>query len=254
MNRILRKLTKLYYWLLIRLTYHALPRPCPVCGSERREAVSARERFGFPVRFSRCRDCTLIYQSPFPTTRFLDRFYIRDYYRGLYWGTHTAPHGDRIRREKQALARAQFIKERLALPGTPTIVDYGAGIGALSGALRTLFPGAHVLETDPGTDIGTARTLTPHSVDLVTLIHVLEHLFDPRATLESFKKLLTPGGLVMIEVPNAAHLSERDFHIAHVTYFSRESLSRLASECGFIGILCEEGEGGRVLTLVLRAL
>ncbi len=51
--------------------------------------------------------------------------------------------------------------------------------------------------------------LPPHSFDAIIMNHVLEHVSDPRITLEKIAELLNPGGVVRIEVPNLASLSNR---------------------------------------------
>ena len=45
--------------------------------------------------------------------------------------------------------------------------------------------------------------------DLVTFGDVLEHLVDPQATLRNARRLLAPGGSVLICLPNIAHWSVR---------------------------------------------
>jgi len=45
--------------------------------------------------------------------------------------------------------------------------------------------------------------------DAIVMNHVLEHLRNPRAALEVAARLLAPGGIVRIEVPNLAGLSSR---------------------------------------------
>ena len=47
------------------------------------------------------------------------------------------------------------------------------------------------------------------SFDAIVLNHVLEHVRDPRSTLEEVGRLLREDGLVRIEVPNLAGLSAR---------------------------------------------
>ena len=51
--------------------------------------------------------------------------------------------------------------------------------------------------------------LPPHSFDAIVMNHVLEHVSDPRMTLEKIAELLSPGGVVRIEVPNLASFSNR---------------------------------------------
>lgn len=51
--------------------------------------------------------------------------------------------------------------------------------------------------------------LTPGSYDAIILNHVLEHVKNPRSTLSCVSELLSPSGVVRIEVPNLASFSSR---------------------------------------------
>ncbi len=52
-------------------------------------------------------------------------------------------------------------------------------------------------------------SLEAGAYDAIVLNHVLEHVQDPFTTLEEVARLLRPGGIVRIEVPNLASLSSR---------------------------------------------
>lgn len=229
--RLIRRLVSNFYWITVRLELKTETRPCPVCGSEGRTSLTHKERFGFPVHFVSCSGCGLVMQEMLPTRAFLDRFYTRDYYRGLYWGSHTAPKGDFDRRKALAIERAAQLRTDVSLPSAPTILDYGAGVGTLKPALLTHWPFATVVEVDPGTlDMLLSEDTR---ADLITVVHVLEHVYDPRETLLELKRHTKKGGVVYIEVPDLHVLIERDYHVAHVWYFSEETLSRLATSVGF---------------------
>jgi len=47
------------------------------------------------------------------------------------------------------------------------------------------------------------------SVAGLTMFHVLEHLYDPRAYLAAARSLLAPGGRLVVQVPNAASWQAR---------------------------------------------
>jgi SAM-dependent methyltransferase len=68
--------------------------------------------------------------------------------------------------------------------------------------------------------------------DLISLIHVLEHLPDPVNYLARLQKeLLSQNGRMLIEVPN---LYAHDcFEVAHLSSFSEMSLSRTLTKGGF---------------------
>lgn len=82
--------------------------------------------------------------------------------------------------------------------------------------------------------------------DVVTLFHVLEHLADPAAVLREIRQeVLTPGGMLVLEVPNEFNdfqVAGKEVHSldewwiappAHLNYFSRPTLTRLLEGTGF---------------------
>ncbi len=80
--------------------------------------------------------------------------------------------------------------------------------------------------------------------DAIALIELVEHLRDPRSLLEECRRILRPGGIVMITTPNAASLTARAmgarwgvFSLAgmggHVSFFNPRSLEGLAERTGF---------------------
>jgi 2-polyprenyl-3-methyl-5-hydroxy-6-metoxy-1,4-benzoquinol methylase len=80
--------------------------------------------------------------------------------------------------------------------------------------------------------------------DTVVLFQVFEHIVDPISFLKNIKKLLKPGGKVIIEVPNFNDFQlklnksylEWYWQRAHIHYFSAEILSQILSRARFIKI------------------
>lgn len=83
-------------------------------------------------------------------------------------------------------------------------------------------------------------------VDVCVMEHVLEHVVDPEALLARLPRLLAPGGVLAITVPNdfsplqmaarAAGAIDRDFWVAppqHLNYFNAANLPALMSRMGF---------------------
>lgn len=78
--------------------------------------------------------------------------------------------------------------------------------------------------------------------DLITAFHVLEHLPDPRATLQELARHLAKGGRLVVEVPSSDDalltLFESDafrqftYWSQHLFLFNAESLRRLAVQAG----------------------
>ena len=91
----------------------------------------------------------------------------------------------------------------------------------------------------------TLPKLADASFDVVMLISVLEHLADPLAALESARRLLKPGGLVLINVPTWRGKSFLEFSAFrlglspkvemddHKMYYDRRDLWPLLVKAGF---------------------
>ena len=78
------------------------------------------------------------------------------------------------------------------------------------------------------------------SFDLITLWEVLEHLVDPGLTLMEAKRLLGPGGILLILVPNVESLVTRLLHEksntfgghSHLNHFSPRTLKTILNNMG----------------------
>lgn len=80
--------------------------------------------------------------------------------------------------------------------------------------------------------------------DAVTFLDVLEHVPRPKEALRAAHRLLRPGGVVLINVPNAGSLFARvmgkRWHAVippeHLSYFTPAALERLLTDTGFVRI------------------
>lgn len=80
--------------------------------------------------------------------------------------------------------------------------------------------------------------------DAVTLFEVIEHLKNPRELLDECRRILRPGGILLIGTGNAASWSMAAMgasweylsiaaHGGHVSFFTPSSLGKLAEQSGF---------------------
>ena len=95
-------------------------------------------------------------------------------------------------------------------------------------------------------DPGIYDTFADASFDVIVFGDVLEHLRDPLPVLRRARRLLSPGGSVVISVPNIAHgdvrlallsgrFDYRDTGLldeTHVRFFTRANLDRFLREAG----------------------
>jgi 2-polyprenyl-3-methyl-5-hydroxy-6-metoxy-1,4-benzoquinol methylase len=98
---------------------------------------------------------------------------------------------------------------------------------------------AKAVERDLGlrVHVGTLphADLPDESFDVVTMWSSLEHVHDPRAVVRAARRLLRPGGRLIVAVPNFGGWSSRFFREdwfgvelpRHLTYYTPSSLSRL---------------------------
>ena len=118
-----------------------------------------------------------------------------------------------------------FVRQEIKslLPNTCNrILEVGAGAGATLRWLKGRYPKAETTAVEINTallgelkqnaDIAIIGPIDEtisqlKSYDLILLLDVLEHLTDSTTTLRTLSKLLSPGGRVIVSVPNIAHLS-----------------------------------------------
>lgn len=83
----------------------------------------------------------------------------------------------------------------------------------------------------------------PEGVEVIFMLHVLEHLPQPIEVLEEVRSKLAPGGIIVIEVPHARDFmldflnveAFRDFTLwsQHLVLHTRDSLARMLQVAGF---------------------
>ena len=90
--------------------------------------------------------------------------------------------------------------------------------------------------------------------DAVVMLHVIEHIPNPIKALSQLNTIIKPGGVLVMETPRYDTIwfkmlkgRERSVIPGHLYYFSRKSLTEMASKAGFE--LLELDSVGRTLTL-----
>ncbi len=151
----------------------------------------------------------------------------------------------------------QLNRQLIGRLGRPSgrLLDVGAGKGHFLAAAREAGWDADGLEYSAGSataardlygiEIRVADFMDlpawPERYEALSMIHVLEHLPDPVRALEIARTMLTPGGRILISVPNAASFQARLFgpnwlHLdlpRHLYHFTHASLVHLLGRAGF---------------------
>ena len=219
---------------------------CPLCDSDQTTPfLIAQDMYtGEPHHIVRCARCGLIQTRLSPSS---EAMYV-------YGGTADAGarfgSAQRLLRMFRRARVRQFARRR---PGRA--LDVGCGDGSFLEALAQ--EGWEVFGTELSPEIAvTAKQRlgdrisvekmgnpahVEASFDLITFWHVLEHLDNPRQALSEARRLIKPGGTVIIAVPNIesfqAQLFKQDWlHLdvpRHRWHFDPRTLSDLAERCDF---------------------
>jgi SAM-dependent methyltransferase len=236
--------------------------PCPLCGSLDALAILEKniDAAGGAVRFRlwRCACCGLVRTEPQLSPQELEPFYAEE-----YWGEGGIEATDEnwIRRDQRH--RTGFL-QRFRSEGS--VLDVGCGLGFFLRALDPKRWERHGVEPMPVPYRQVARSLGSDRVhnsdliaarlpsskfDAITFWDSLEHLPNPGAVLQEAARLLQPGGIVVIGLPNfgsyqARHFGEDWFGLSlphHLCHYTRETLARFLESCGFHVRVMEDRTG-----------
>ena len=236
--------------------------PCPVCGATPDLELSrVPDPLGLSEEaftLSRCSSCSLVSTQPRPDADSL----------GLYYQDVYSGHGGDEMHDAQTNqglwyvneARWKIIEPHASLGTEDRVLDVGCGYGAwlafLYGRTGSQLFG---LDADAGSvernlckDHGTLMVaeleeaaFPPGHFAMVSMMHSLEHMRDPVATLREIRRVLVPGGLALVEVPNFGSLLRPVFGRhwfpllvpQHLQHFEQASLRRAFERAGFDQIL-----------------
>jgi 2-polyprenyl-3-methyl-5-hydroxy-6-metoxy-1,4-benzoquinol methylase len=184
------------------------PLNCPLC--ETREPRSFYHENGF--QYWQCTTCGLLFLWPVPDHPFLHEHYQEylsvDAEKVVAWGHEMAPV---IKNTAGSLAGL--------FPEKGKILDIGCGYGFFLEEMHKRGWQVEGVElSKPAAQIARQKTgATIHSCsvedmeissryDVITLFYVIEHVADPLGILRTIRKLLAPGGLLVLRYPNTSPL------------------------------------------------
>lgn len=148
-------------------------------------------------------------------------------------------------------ARRKILVDRIVREAPPRakILDIGSGTGANLVHMQNSLPDAHIIGLDSnkicrdacekkGFKIisGTADHLefSDDAFDLVTMLDVMEHLEYPEDSLKEIRRVIRPGGKIILTVPALQMLWGAHDEISHhYRRYERSEVIRLLEENGF---------------------
>jgi SAM-dependent methyltransferase len=126
------------------------------------------------------------------------------------------------------------------LPGTERVVaDFGAGVGTLARAARSLGWQVTCVDLDPA----LRARLHADGFDVAASLNVLEHIEDDATVVSAFHRVLKPGAPLLLYVPAFPVLySSLDRLVGHVRRYRRKGLVDLVESAGFTVQTCNHAD------------
>ena len=180
---------------------------------------------------------------PIPSDQLLQRYYDQNYWQSGRLKNSVALNTLYKLRMSKIVS---YIRQNSKLDSK--ILDWGCGDGAFVKLLRTIGYESY------GLDAYAAEPDVPYIInaaiddsgfpddffDIITCFHVLEHLKNPKISIENAFRLLKANGVMIVEVPNFDSLGSRIFRNrwqplqipTHISHFTPETLQMLSQGVG----------------------
>jgi SAM-dependent methyltransferase len=232
--------------------------PCDICGGTRsrlefRKSVTRpwwiakcaddpRLDRDYAFAIVRCADCNHVFVNPRLQREISDDIYAR------YWRRNEPRE---VRRNEY---RRYVCKQLSALHPRGELLDFGCGWGPVLDAASHEGWRATGIEVDERKvafcrekgfnairgDL-LDREFAAETFDAAIAEQVFEHLYTPVAYMKELHRVLKPGGVLYVAVPNLNSIEAKvkgarwDLvqPVSHVRYFDRRSLADMAQRCGF---------------------
>ena len=225
---------------------------CPLCGNsdfhhvmEVQDHMISKEVF----HIVKCEKCDFHFTNPIPLES-----EIGNYYKHESYVSHSSSNKGVINKLYN-LIRKRTLKQKVrliqSLVSKGTVVDYGCGTGHFLNELKNVNYQVYGFEPD-----ADARTFTQtqfgiqtqplssfdelrnDSIDVITMWHVLEHVYHLKRDFGKLVSKLKPGGYMVVAVPNhtsADATRYKSFWAAydvprHLYHFAPNDINALASE------------------------
>lgn len=229
---------------------------CPLCRSagiafrlQTADFMLSGERY----ELWQCRDCGFVFTQNIPSPGEMGK-----YYQSQDYISHSdTKHG--LMNRLYHLSRTFMLRMKYRMVRRVTegksLLDIGAGTGYFPGFMKKKGYEAMGVEMDPkarafavkefGLKVFSPEEFTGRKIegrfDVITLWHVLEHVDNLHLYMERMKEYLSPGGVLVIALPNhqafdAGHYREywAGYDVPrHLWHFSPATLAYLADKHGF---------------------
>lgn len=233
---------------------------CPICGSnERNDLLKAPDRFnlrdGDIFQLVSCKQCEFVYLNPRPNPETISQFYQNDEYQPFLSTQANFSFFERLYTLIRTFTNKNKLRKILEFKQCGRILDIGCGTGEFLNGMKMngwetfgvekdrsavkFAKSAYKLNVKAGELV--EADFEKKGFDVITLWHVLEHVYFPVDEFNLIKELLKDDGILLIALPNISS-PDAGFYknnwIAldtprHLTHFTEKNIVDLCGRTGF---------------------
>ncbi len=231
---------------------------CPLCSSDRifialrcNDHLFSKEEFFLYG----CHECNFLFTQDYPDANHIGKYYESDEY--ISHSNSSEGFANRIYHmaRRLMLQRKKRLIRAVTCLDNGNLLDIGSGTGHFANIMRDAGWKVKGIEINPkarefaiskfGLQIigpGQINSLDDSSIDCITLWHVLEHFHDPFKYASDIIRLLKPGGICIVALPNNNSYDAKyygEYWAAydvprHLWHFNTDSFRTFSNKAGFV--------------------
>jgi 2-polyprenyl-3-methyl-5-hydroxy-6-metoxy-1,4-benzoquinol methylase len=229
---------------------------CPICGGkDHKKHIEGKDHnvSGKVFAITECTGCEFRFTNPRPKEK-----HIYKYYQSKNYISHSSTKKGLINKVYHLVRSYQFLKKKKVIQISSNmkkgkILDIGCGSGDFLKYMDSCGWDADGIETDEGARIIAEKKLgrkieenldllsEENKYDVVSMWHVLEHVYDVEKYLKKVNKLLKNSGVLVVGVPNCASYDAKKYKgnwVAydlpiHLSHFRKKNVEALAKKSSF---------------------
>ena len=229
---------------------------CPICGGESyKKHVEGKDHnvSGKVFSITECVGCGFRFTNPRPKEE-----HIYKYYQSINYISHSSTKKGLINKVYHLVRSYQLYKKKEIIQKISNmkkgeILDIGCGTGDFLKHMASSGWHAYGVETDRGAKIIAEKKLgkkieekldllnRENKYDVISMWHVLEHVYDVEKYLKKVYKLLKDDGVLVVGVPNCASYDAKKYKgnwVAydlpiHLSHFRKNNIEALAKKSSF---------------------
>ena len=223
---------------------------CRICNSNLSTNIltDLQTRLDEVYSLKQCQICSFVSTSPLPSADKLAQYYDQD-----YWQRDNNKTAKLLTFFYSLRMSGIILNLKKIVPPKACILDWGAGDGEFQKLLER--KGFDSYGIDSYSNESNKKRIIRASIeeapfpegffDAITCFHVLEHIHQPLTSVKKVLRLLKPGGIFVVEVPNIASLGFKVFKKnwypldipVHLNHFDPAVMQKLFENVGNLQII-----------------